>query len=426
MSAFDPPDFYGLDDLLTEEQRLIRQTVREFVEERVLPIIELHNRAGSFPLELVPQMAELGMLGANLDGYGCTDLGPVGYGLINQELERGDSGLRSFVSVQSSLCMWPIFTYGSEEQKQRWLPGMAGGRLIGCFGLTEADHGSDPGGMITTARPEGDGYVLNGSKMWITNGGIADVAVVWAKLDEPGRDAGNRSQHLADRGSARAEARGSGGPGAGSKCQAPICGFLVEKGTTGYTTRDIHNKFSLRASVTSELFFDNVRLPAGSLLPGTRDLGLRGPLSCLTQARYGIAWGAVGAALACYDEARRYAQTRVQFGKPIGSFQLVQKKLAWMLTEITKAQLLILRLAQLKEAGQAKHDHVSMAKMNNVEVALKVARLTREILGAAGICDDYQCGRHLCNLESVYTYEGTHDIHTLVIGQTVTGLDAFR
>ncbi|MCP4245904.1 MAG: acyl-CoA dehydrogenase [bacterium] len=389
MSQFEPVDFFCLDALLTEEQRMIAATVRSFVDEQVLPIIEGHYREGTFPTELIPQLGELGMLGANLDGYGCTDLGPVGYGLISQELERGDSGLRSFASVQTSLCMWPIHTYGSEEQKQRWLPGMGRGELVGCFGLTEADHGSDPGGMITTAKRDGGDYVLNGSKMWITNGGIADVAIVWAKLDDR------------------------------------ICGFLVEKGMPGYTTVDIHNKFSLRASVTSELVFDNVRLPKENLLPGA-DVGLRGPLSCLTQARYGIAWGAVGSAQACYDEALRYAKHRTQFDRPIAGFQLVQRKLAWMVTEITKAQLLVYRLGRLKEAGNAKHYQVSMAKMNNVEVALKIARLAREILGAAGICDDYQCGRHMCNLESVYTYEGTHDIHTLVIGEAVTGLQAYR
>ena len=388
MEPYEPADFYRIDELLTEEQRLIRQTVRRFVDEKLLPIIAGHNRAGTFPRELVRPMAELGVLGCNLDGYGCTDVGPVAYGLVCQELERGDSGLRSFVSVQSSLCMWPIFTYGSEEQRARWLPGLGRGELIACFGLTEPDAGSDPGSMKTHARRDGGDYVLNGSKMWITNGGIADVAVVWAKVD------------------------------------GQVRGFLVEKGMPGYSVQDVHNKFSLRASVTSQLFFDDVRVPECNLLPGS-DIGLKAPLACLNQARYGIAWGAVGAALACFDEAVQYAKTRRQFGRPIAGFQLVQKKLAWMVTEITKAQLLVLRLGQLKEQGRVRHEQVSMAKMNNVDVALQCARLTRDILGAAGICDDYQCGRHLCNLESVYTYEGTHDIHTLVLGEAVTGIRAY-
>ncbi len=382
-------NLYKLEELLTDEERLIAQTVRAFVDEKVAPVIAEHFREGTFPADLIPQMGEMGMLGANLDGYGCTNVGPIAYGLMNKELERGDSGLRSFVSVQSSLCMWPIYTYGTEEQKQRWLPDMATGKLIGCFGLTEADFGSDPGGMRTTARCDGGDYVLNGSKMWITNGTIADVAIVWAKLD------------------------------------GQVRGFLVEKGLPGYSAPEIHNKFSLRASVTSELVFDNVRIPQESLLPGSQ-VGLRAPLSCLDQARYSIAWGALGAAIGCYEEALSYAKTRVQFGKPIASFQLVQRKLAWMITEITKGHLLVHRLGQLKAAGQARHHEVSMAKMNNVEVALKTARLTRDILGAAGICDDYTCGRHMCNLESVFTYEGTHDIHTLVVGEAVTGIRAYE
>ncbi len=388
MDAYEPADFYAFEDLLTEEQRMIASTVRDFVSAEVMPIIAEHAANGTFPKELIPEMGKLGFLGSNLDGYGCSNLGPMAYGLINLELERGDSGLRSFVSVQSSLCMWPIFTYGTEEQKKRWLPALCKGEQIACFGLTEADHGSNPGGIITTAKRDGDDYVINGSKMWITNGSVADVAIVWAKLDGEFR------------------------------------GFLVEKDMPGYTTRDIHNKFSLRASVTSELFFDNVRVPKGNLMPGT-ECGLRAPLSCLDQARYGIAWGAVGAAMACYDEALRYSKDRIQFGRPIAGFQLVQKKLAWMITEITKAQLLVHRLGQLKEQGKAKHYHVSMAKMNNVEIALEIARVTRNVLGAAGICDDYTCGRHMCNLESVYTYEGTHDIHTLVIGEAVTGIRAY-
>jgi glutaryl-CoA dehydrogenase len=391
MSLYEPPDFYSLDDLLTDEQRMIAGTVRSFVDDRVLPVIEKHNREGTFPMDLIPQMGELGLLGCYLEGYGCAGAGPIEYGIICQELERGDSGVRSFASVQSSLCMWPIHTYGTEEQKQRWLPGMARGELVGCFGLTEPDHGSDPGGMKTIAKRDGDDYVLNGSKMWITNGTIADVAVVWAKLD--GLD-------------------------------GEVRGFLVEKGMRGYSAPEIKNKFSLRASVTSELVLDSVRVPKTNLLPGS-EIGLRAPLSCLTQARYGIAWGAMGSAMACYDEALRYAKDRIQFDRPIAGFQLVQKKLVWMLTEITKGQLLAYRLGQLKEQGRAKHFHVSMAKMNNVEIALKIARLTRDILGAAGICDDYQCGRHMCNLESVYTYEGTHDIHTLIVGAEATGIPAF-
>ncbi len=388
MTHYQSPDFCRVDDLLDDDQRLIRQTVRQFVDERVLPVIAEHNRAGTFPLDLVPEMGALGMFGANLNGYDCTDVGAIAYGLINQELERGDSGLRSFVSVQSSLCMWPIFTFGTEEQKQRWLPGMAAGKLIGCFGLTEPASGSDPGSMTTTARREGDDYVLNGAKMWITNGTIADVAIVWAKLD------------------------------------GAVRGFLVEKGMPGYSAPEIHNKFSLRASVTSELSFDGVRIPKENYLPGS-EIGLKAPLACLNQARYSIVWGALGAAMACYDEALQYAQERHQFGRPIAAFQLVQRKLAHMITEITKGQLLALRLGQLKDAGKLQHHQVSMGKMNNVAMALDCARTARDILGAAGIIDDYQCGRHLCNLESVYTYEGTHDIHTLVIGEAVTGIRAY-
>ncbi|HNO79420.1 MAG TPA: acyl-CoA dehydrogenase family protein [Phycisphaerae bacterium] len=385
---FEAPDQFDVHGLLTDDQRMISSTVRRFVTERILPDINRHFHEGTFPKEIVPEMGSLGLLGSNLDGYGCSNVDAVSYGLINQELERGDSGVRSFVSVQTSLCMWPIYTYGSDEQKNRWLPGMAKGETIGCFGLTETGHGSDPGGMVSNARRDGDDFILNGGKMWITNGSIADVAVVWAKLD------------------------------------GEVRGFLVEKGMNGYCTRDIHNKFSLRASVTSELMFEDVRIPAGNLLPHDKAVGLRGPLSCLNQARYGIAWGAIGAAMACYDEALQYAKERKQFDRPIASFQLVQRKLTKMVTEITKAQLLALRLGQLKDEGKVRHDQVSMAKMNNVEVALKCARTARDILGAAGICDDFQCGRHMCNLESVYTYEGTHDIHTLIIGEAITGIRA--
>jgi glutaryl-CoA dehydrogenase len=388
MSEYTHPDFLSLDAQLSDDQRLIRATVRRFVDERVMPQIAAHFRAGTFPHDLVPEMGALGMFGANLPGGDAEPIDAIAYGLINQELERGDSGVRSYVSVQSSLCMWPIHTFGTDAQRARWLAPMRAGEAVGCFGLTEAESGSDPGSMRTTARRDGGDYVLNGSKMWITNGTVADVAVVWAKLD------------------------------------GAVRGFLVEKGMPGYSAPEIKNKFSLRASVTSELVFDNVRVPEENLLPGS-EIGLRAPLECLNQARYSIIWGAVGAAAACYDEAVRYAKERRQFGKPIAGFQLVQRKLAWMITEITKAQLLALRIGQLKQAGRAKHYHVSMGKMNNVEVALKCARLAREILGAAGIIDDYQCGRHLCNLESVYTYEGTHDVHTLVVGESITGERAF-
>jgi glutaryl-CoA dehydrogenase len=377
-----------IDGLFSEEEILIRDTARRFVQDRLMPIIGKHASDGTFPQDLVPEIAELGFLGANLEGYGCAGLNNVAYGLIMQELERGDSGFRSFVSVQGALCMWPIYAYGSEEQKQKYLPGMAAGTLIGCFGLTEADFGSNPSGMLTTARKDGNGYILNGSKMWITNGGIADVAIVWAKLD--GR----------------------------------IRGFLVEKGTPGYSTSDIHGKFSLRASVTSELAFQDCTIPGDALLPNVD--GLKGPLGCLNQARYGIAWGGIGAAMACYHEALEYSKTRIQFDRPIAGFQLVQEKLAWMIREITKGQLLALQVGRLKDQGKAKAHHISMAKMNNVDVGLQCARMGRAILGANGITDEYQCGRHMCNLESVYTYEGTHDIHTLIIGEAVTGIPAYK
>ena len=385
---FEALDFFRHEDLLSDEERLIRDTVRKFVDDEVLPIINIHARAGTFPSDLVPKMAALGMLGASLKGYECAGLGAVAYGLILQELERGDSGLRSFVSVQGSLCMWPIYAYGSDAQKTRWLPAMARGEAIGCFGLTEPDFGSNPGGMLARAdKVEGGGWILNGTKMWITNGSIADIAIVWARTDDG------------------------------------IRGFLVERGTPGYTTSDVHGKWSLRASVTSELHFADCRLPEDAILPGVK--GLKGPLSCLSQARYGIAWGGIGAAMACLDEAIRYSKTRIQFDKPIASFQLVQQKLAWMATEITKAQGLALRLGRLKEAGDVTPAMISMAKMNNVKIALDCARLTRDILGANGITDEYQCFRHMMNLESVSTYEGTHDIHTLVIGESLTGIPAY-
>ncbi len=388
MQRFDGVDFMEVDSLLSEEEIAVRDTIRGFVSDRVMPIIEKHNREGTFPAHLIPEMAELGVYGANIQGYGCPGLNNTAYGLIMQELERGDSGLRSFVSVQGGLCMYPILTYGSDAQKNRYLPEMAKGKVIGCFGLTEADFGSNPGGMLTSARKDGNSYVLNGSKMWITNGGVAHIAIVWAKLE--GR----------------------------------IRGFIVEQGTPGYTTRDIHGKFSLRASVTSELAFQDCRIPAENLLPNVE--GLKGPLGCLNQARYGIAWGAIGSAMACYHEALEYAKARIQFDRPIAGFQMVQEKLAWMIREITKGQLLVIHASRLKDQGKLQPQHISLAKMNNVQIALQTARLAREILGASGITDEYQCGRHMCNLESVYTYEGTHDIHTLVIGESVTGIPAYK
>ena len=384
-----PPatDLYNIDHLLSEEERMVRDTVRKFVNERVQPIIGDHFEAGTFPRELIPEIAGLGLLGMHLEGYGCAGLSAVCYGLACQELEAGDSGLRSFVSVQGSLAMFPIHKYGSEEQKQRWLPRMARGEAIGCFGLTEPDSGSDPGSMRTTARRDGDSYILNGTKMWITNGGIADIAVVWAKTDEG------------------------------------IRGLLVERGTPGFSTSDVHHKLSLRASITSELHFEDCRVPADNMLPGVR--GLRGPLSCLDEARYGIAWGSVGAARACYEVALDYAKTRVQFDRPIASFQLVQEKLVIMATELVKAQLLALQLGRLKDEGLVHPVQISVAKRNNVREALRTAREARSVLGANGITLEYPISRHSNNLESVYTYEGTDDIHTLIIGQAITGQNAF-
>ena len=387
MKRFQGVDFFSMDPLYTDEERMIRDAIRDFVSAEVMPIIEQHNREAKFPHSLVPKLAELGTLGASLQGYGCAGLSPVASGLIMTELERGDSGLRSFVSVQGSLCMFPIHAYGSEEQKPKYLPKMAKGELIGCFGLTEADFGSNPGGMITRAKKDGDSYILNGSKYWITNGNISQVAIVWAKVED-----------------------------------GTVRGFLVDAGTKGYKVNEIKNKFSLRASNTSELVFEDCRIPAKNLLPNVS--GMKGPLSCLTQARYGIAFGAIGAAMAVYDEALSYSQSRIKFDRPIGRFQLVQNKLVWMVNEITKAQMMVWRLGRLKEEGKMSHVHVSMAKRNSCWMALECCRLARDILGANGITDEYQVMRHMCNLESVITYEGTHDIHMLIIGKEITGLDA--
>ena len=389
MFAFHGVDFIEFDSLLSDEEKLVRQTVREFVDREVLPHIEEWNREGKFPMHLVPIMAELGFFGANLQGYGCAGMSNVQYGLIMQELERGDSGLRSFVSVQGALVMYPIHEYGSEEQKSRWLPLLQQGKALGCFGLTESDFGSNPAGMRSRARKAGGDYILNGEKAWITSGTIADVALVWARAEDG------------------------------------IRGFLVEKGTPGFSAKDIKGKWSLRASVTSTLALQDVRVPAANMLPNIK--GLKGPLSCLSQARYGIGWGGIGAAMACYNEALEYAKARKQFDdKPIAAHQLVQEKLAWMITEITKAQLLALQVGRLKDQGRADFTHISMAKRNNVKIALEVARAARDILGANGVADEYPIFRHMCNLESVYTYEGTHNIHTLIIGERVTGIAAYK
>jgi len=394
--AFAGVDYLQLDDQLSDEELLVRSTFRRFVDDEILGVIGRHFRDGTFDPAWPRRLGALGALGASLSGYGCAGLNPVAYGLIMQELERGDSGVRSFASVQGALVMYPIHTFGSEEQKQRWLPGMARGELIGCFGLTEPDFGSNPGGMRTTARRQGDSYVLSGSKRWITSGSLADVAIVWAKTDEGDEHPDGRS----------------------------VRGFLVERGTPGFSAHDIHGKFSLRASVTSELVFEDCVIPASAMLPGVK--GLRGPLSCLNQARFGISFGAIGAAMACYDEALRYTKERAQFKRPLAGHQLVQAKLVDMLEEITKAQLLALRLGRLKEAGKLRPAQVSMAKRNNVRMALECARNARDLLGANGITDEYQSGRHMCNLESVFTYEGTDHIHTLVIGEDITGFAAFQ
>ncbi len=389
LNRFPGVDYLEFDSLLSEEQRLTRETVRDFVDDLVAPIIEECHRECRTPLELVPKMGELGLFGSTIDEYGLPGLDNISYGLIMQELERGDSGLRSFVSVQSALVMYPIYTFGSKAQRDRWIPALGSGEAIGCFGLTEPDFGSNPGAMRTTAKRDGDEWVLNGAKQWITNGSLADVAVVWAQTEDG------------------------------------IRGFLVEKGTPGFTTSDQHGKFSLRASTTSELGFVGCRIPAENMLPKT--VGLKNALMCLNQARYGIAWGGLGAAMDCYHTACEYAKERIQWnGQPIACHQLVQDKLVWMVSEITKGQLLALQLGQLKEAGSLKHFHVSMGKRNNVWVARECAKLAREILGANGIVDDYPVVRHMLNIESVYTYEGTHDIHALVIGQRITGIPAFN
>src|ERR1700675_161400 len=389
MPAFPGVDFLDIDSLLSDEELLARKTARQFVEERVIPIIAQHNREATFPMELVPQLGELGFFGANLKGYGCAEMSNVAYGLVMQELERGDSGLRSFVSVQSALVMYPIHTYGSSEQKEKWLARLQSGKPLGCFGLPEPQFGSNPGGMLTRAVRRGNCYVLNGEKMWITNGSIADGALIWAKCED----------HR-------------------------VRGFLIEKGTKGFKASDVHGKMSLRASVTSSLAMNDCEIPAESVLPGVS--GLKGPLTCLTQARYGIGWGTIGAAMACYDTALQYAKTRKQFqNKPIASHQLVQDKLVFMITEISKAQLLALHVGRLKDQNGVEPAHVSMLKMNNVSMAMETARKARDILGANGIVDDYCIMRHMNNLESVFTYEGTNDIHKLVIGERITGIAAY-
>lgn len=391
---FHGVDFLGIDSLFNEEELAVRDTVRRWVDDAVMPIIGDRYIAGEFPQELIGQMAELGLFGANLpEKYGCAGLNNVAYGLIMQELERGDSGIRSFASVQGALVMYPIHTFGNEEQKKEWLPKLASGEVVGCFGLTEPDYGSNPAGMITTARETDAGWTLNGTKMWITNGSTAQMAIIWAKtgdLDDPGS----------------------------------IRGFIVPTDAKGFTSKDQKGKISLRASDTSELALEDVCIPRDAVL--SESAGIKSPLMCLTQARYGIAWGAVGAAMACYDEALNYAKTRMIFDKPIGSFQLQQLRLADMLTEITKAQLLCVQLGRLKDAGTMRPEQVSLAKRNNVNIATDIAREARRLLGANGILAEYQSMRHMTNLESVYTYEGTHDVHTLILGQAVTGISAFE
>ncbi|HSR83472.1 MAG TPA: acyl-CoA dehydrogenase family protein [Streptosporangiaceae bacterium] len=383
-----PTDLLRIDDELTDEERLVRDTVRKFAAERILPDIADWFEAGVLPKELFPEVGKLGLLGMHLHGYGCAGMGAIAYGVACRELEAADSGLRSLVSVQGSLAMFPIWKYGSDEQKEEWLPRMAAGEAVGCFGLTEPDHGSDPASMKTHAKRNGADWILSGSKMWITNGGVADIAVVWAATD------------------------------------AGIRGFLVPRGARGFTTRNIHKKMSLRASVTSELYFDDVKLPASAVLPGVR--GLKGPLSCLSEARFGILWGVTGAARTCFEAAAEYARTREQFGQKIGGFQLTQRKLAWMLADLQRAQLLALHLGRLKEAGAITPEQISLGKMSNVRTAIDIAREARTILGANGVTLEYPVIRHANNLESVLTYEGTEEIHTLALGQAITGIPAYR
>ena len=389
MKKFESVDYFKIDELISEDEILVRNSVREFVDNEVVPVIESHYQNGTFPLDVIPKLAELGVLGMTYpQKYGCAGMNNMAYGLVNQELERGDSGIRSFVSVQNSLVMYPIFTFGNDEQKNKWLPQLARGEKIGCFGLTEPDYGSNPGGMVTKAVKVDGGYQLNGAKMWITNGTISDVAVVWAKLD------------------------------------GVIKGFLVEKEFDGFSAPEMKGKHSLRASVTSELIFEDVFIPEENLLPGSD--GLKSPLMCLNQARYSIAWGVVGSMMACYDSALEYAKSRVQFSKPIAAYQMTQEKLVYMLTEITKSQLLNFQLAKLKDAGKVKHTQISLAKRNNCEKALDIARVAREIFGANGILNEYPIMRHAANLESVKTYEGTHEMHTLILGEDITGFPAFE
>ena len=389
MPRFAGVDYLLIDSLFSEQELMVRQTARQFVEDRVIPLVRDCFREARFPKELISEFGRLGFLGANLEGYGCAGMSNVEYGLIMQELERGDSGMRSFVSVQGALVMYPILTYGSDEQKQRWLPKLQSGEVLGCFGLTEPGFGSNPAGMQTRAKKDGDHWILNGEKTWITNGSVADVALVWARAEDG------------------------------------IRGFLVERGTPGFTSSEIHGKMSMRVSVTSSLALSDCRVPASALLPGAK--GLKGPLSCLSQARFGIGWGVIGAAMDCYETARQYSILRKQFDdRPIASHQLVQEKLAWMVTEITKSQLLALHTGRVKDKGKLDPAHISMLKRNNVTMALECARLSRDLLGANGIMDEYPIMRHMCNLETVKTYEGTDHIHALVIGERVTGVAAYR
>ncbi len=389
MARFSGVDYFLIDSLFNEQELLVRQTARQFVEDRVIPVIRDCFREGRFPKEIIPELGRLGFLGANLEGYGCAGMSNVEYGLVMQELERGDSGLRSFVSVQGALVMYPILTYGSEEQKQRWLPRLQSGEALGCFGLTEPGFGSNPAGMQTRARKDGGDWIINGEKTWITNGSVADVAIVWARTDDG------------------------------------IRGFLVERGTQGFTANEIHGKLSMRASVTASLAFSDCRVPESAMLPCGK--GLKAPLGCLTQARFGIGWGVIGAAMDCYETARQYTVLRKQFDdRPIASHQLVQEKLACMISQITKAQLLALHAGRLKDQGKLEPAHVSMLKRDNVAMALECARLSRDLLGANGIMDEYPIMRHMCNLETVKTYEGTEHIHTLVIGERVTGIPAYK